>query len=421
MTNELPELLRYLNKRERAELDRLLAGMSPWRLTARPEQLAPAWAWVKWLILAGRGWGKSKTIVEWANEQATAMPGSIGHAVGSTAGDVRDILVDGPSGFLRLPEPPEYQSSKRRLTWPNGSRVLLFSADEPDRLRGPQCHWAICDELAAWRYPDAWDQMLFGLRLGTRPRVAIATTPRPTAIIKQLLKDPDCHVTRGSTYDNRANLADVFFKQIITKYEGTRLGRQELNAEVLEDAPGALWQRSSIDANRVTAPPDLVRVVVAVDPAVTSGENSDENGIVAAGLGVDAHYYILDDRSQRGSPDAWARSAVALYHLLKADRLVAEVNNGGDMVELTVRTVDRSVAYRGVHATRGKAIRAEPVAALYEQDKVHHVGMFGALEDQMCSWEPGYAASPDRVDALVWAITELMTRAPQKPARSRQG
>jgi phage terminase large subunit-like protein len=398
-----------------------MTGLNPWRLRARPEQLEPRGDWVKWLVLAGRGWGKSLTIVEWANEQALKMPGSIGHIVASTASDTRDVLVDGPSGFLRLPDPPQYESSKRRLTWRNGSRALLFSADEPNRLRGPQCHWAIADELAAWRYPDAWDQLLLGLRLGTRPRVAIATTPRPTPIIKELVKDATCHVTRGSTFENRANLAATFLDQIVTKYEGTRLGRQELNAELLEDVLGALWTRGNLDQHRVTTMPDFVRIVVAIDPAVTAEETSDETGIVAAGLGVDGHYYVMEDKSLRASPDTWASVAVNLYHDLSADRIIAEVNNGGDMVGLTVRTVDKSVSFRAVHASRGKRTRAEPIAALYEQGKVHHVGSFARLEDQLCEWQPGIDDSPDRLDALVWAVSDLLVRVPPKPARSRQG
>lgn len=402
-------------------MDRLLKAINPWRLTARPEQLAPAGDWQVWLILAGRGFGKTRSIVEWACEQALAQPGSRGAVVASTASDVRDVLVEGVSGFLNTHRPPIYEPSRRRLTWANGSVALLYSAEEPARLRGPQQHWAIADELAAWKYPDAWDQLMFGLRLGTSPRVAVATTPRPTAQVKALLKDSTCVVTRGSTYANRANLAPTFFEKIIRRYEGTRLGRQELNAELLDDAPGALWRRDAVDGVRVFKAPELVRVVVAIDPAVTSGEESDETGIVAAGLGVDGEFYVLEDKSQRSSPDTWARAAVALYHAVKADRVVAEVNNGGEMVELTVRTVDKTVAYRAVHATRGKRTRAEPIAALYEQGKVHHVGVLGALEDQMCSWEPGIGESPDRVDALVWAVTELMTRAPQKAASSRQG
>lgn len=417
----MKELLGYLKPQERELLDELITSINLWRLTARDDQLEPAGTWVKWLILAGRGWGKSRTIVEWANEQALAMPGSIGHIVASTASDTRDVLVDGPSGFLSLPTPPVYEPSKRRLTWQNGSKALLFSADEPNRLRGPQCHWAIADELAAWRYPESWDQLMFGLRLGTNPRVAIATTPRPTPIIKELVKDPTCHVTRGSTYDNRANLAKSFLEQIISKYEGTRLGRQELNAELLEDVPGALWTRANLDQHRVRQAPEFVRIVVAIDPAVTSEETSDETGIVAAGLGVDGHYYVMDDRSLRASPDTWARIAVNLYHELSADRIIAETNNGGDMVALTVRTVDKNVAYRAVHASRGKRTRAEPIAALYEQGKVHHVGSFAQLEDQLCEWQPGIDESPDRLDALVWAISDLLVRVPPKPARSRQG
>lgn len=411
----------FLTPREKEQVNSLLATINPWRLTARPEQVEPAGNWRKWLLLAGRGFGKSRTIVEWANEQALAIPGSIGHIVASTAGDARDVLVEGHSGFMSLSKPPLYEPSKRRLTWPNGSKALLFSADEPNRLRGPQCHWAIADELASWRYSESWDQLQFGLRLGTNPRVAIATTPRPTAIIKELLKDPSCHVTRGTTYDNRANLAGAFFEQIIAKYEGTRLGRQELNAELLEDVPGALWTRANLDQFRVKQAPYFVRIVVAIDPAVTAEETSDETGIVAAGQGVDGHYYVLDDRSLRASPDTWARVAVNLYHELSADRLVAETNNGGDMVALTVRTVDKNVSYRAVHASRGKRTRAEPIAALYEQGKVHHVGSFATMEDQLCEWQPGVDDSPDRLDALVWAISDLLVRQPPKPAKSRQG
>lgn len=395
-----------------------------WRETARPEQLHPAGDWRVWLILAGRGWGKSRTIVEWACDQALALAGSRGAVVARTAADGRDVLVEGESGFLSVEAKrrPRYEASKRRLTWVNGSTATLFSADEPDVLRGPQQHWAICDELAAWKFgKETWANLLFGLRLGWDPRVVAATTPRPTELVKNLLKDPKVYVTRGTTYENRANLAPAFFSEIISQYEGTRLGRQELNAEILDDAPGALWRRADIDAGRVTRAPDLRLVVVGVDPPATSGEGSAEAGIVAAGLGVDGHYYVLDDRSMRGSPDAWARQAVALYHRLGANRIVAEINQGGEMVMAIIRTVDKVVPVRTVRATRGKAVRAEPVAAIYEQKKAHHVGSFPQLEDQLCSWEPGVGDSPDRLDSLVWAITELMMKAPPRAAGSRQG
>ena len=419
--SELPGLLQFLTPREKREIDSLIASLSRWRVIARPEQLPPPGDWRIWLLLAGRGFGKSRTIVEWACEQAMAMPGSRGAVVASTASDVRDVLVEGESGFMATETPPLYEPSRRKLSWPNGSIALLYSAEEPNRLRGPQQHWAIADELAAWSKPDAWDQLLFGLRLGTNPRVAVATTPRPTPQIKAMLKDATCVVTRGSTYANRANLAPAFFQQIVSRYEGTRLGRQEINAEILDDAPGALWHRAMIDEQRAWSLPPLLRVVVAIDPAVTSGEDADETGIVCAGIDADGHYYVMADASMRSSPDQWARAAVGMYHNNKADRIVAEVNNGGEMVELTIHTIDKTVAYRAVHATRGKRTRAEPIAALYEQNKVHHAGMFGALEDQMCGWEPGLGDSPDRVDALVWALTELLTRAPMKAARSRQG
>lgn len=426
MTSELPELLSYLTPLERAELDRLLtllARRKAWRELARPNQLAPEGSWRIWLILAGRGFGKTRSIVEWACEQAKKMPGSRGAVVARTAADNRDILIEGESGFMAMPDDyrPVHEPSKRRLTWSNGSTATIFSADEPAALRGPQYHWAMCDELAAWKYPEAWDMLMLGLRLGRDPRVAVATTPKPTPLIKKLLKNPAVHVTRGTTYDNRANLAPAFFEEIIVQYEGTRLGRQELNAELLDDAPGALWKRSDIDATRVARAPALKRVVVGLDPPATSGESSAEAGIVGVGLGEDDEYYVLDDRSLRASPDGWGRQAVALYHSSKANRIVAEINQGGEMVTAIIRTVDKLVPVRTVRATRGKAVRAEPVAALYEQHRVHHVGSLGTLEDQMCSWEPGVGDSPDRVDALVWALTDLMVRPPQRAAGSRQG
>jgi len=250
--------------------------------------------------------------------------------------------------------------------------------------------------------------LLFGLRLGSDPRCVVTTTPRPTKQIKDLIADPTCRVTRGSTYENRANLAPAFFSQIVRRYEGTRLGRQELLAEILDDNPGALWRRPDIDDHKIaTLPGELRRIVVAVDPAVTSSEDSDETGIIVAGVGHDGRGYVLDDMSLRGTPHQWGTQAVAAYSKYKADRLVAENNNGGEMVEHTVRTVDPNVSYKGVHASRGKVIRAEPIAALYEQGRVHHVGSFPELEDQLCQWEPGMA-SPDRLDALVWALSELM-------------
>ena len=276
MQEELLELLPYLTKQERVEMDRLLtmeAKAKPWREIARPNQLAPPGNWQIWLLLAGRGFGKTRTIVEWAQEKAMATK-SRGNIVASTSSDGRDVLVDGPRGFLAVCDPaPEWEPSKRRLTWINGSTATLFSAEEPARLRGPQCHWAIADELAAWVYPEAWDHLLFGLRLGVNPQVAVATTPRPTALIKSLIKDPTAHVTRGSTYDNRANLAKQFIDNVISRYEGTRMGRQELNAEILDDAPGAMWKRDQIDKNRLAdGPKSYRRLLVAIDPADQPGD-----------------------------------------------------------------------------------------------------------------------------------------------------
>ena len=393
-----------------AELELRRRRVPSWFEThARANQRPPAGDWIIWLILAGRGFGKTRTIVEWAHEQAKAMPGSFGSVVAATSADVRDVLVEGESGFLNaLPVVwrPRFEPSKRRLTWPNGSRATLFSADEPDRLRGPQSHWAIADELAAWRYPDTWNMLMMGLRLGNLPRVAVATTPRPTKLIAGLVRDPTCHVTRGTTYDNRANLAPSFFQSIISRYEGTRLGRQELNAELLEDVEGALWTLAMIDTHRVTAAPAIRRMVVGVDPKA-SVEADSETGIIVAGLGMDGQYYIFDDASLNGTPEQWGRAVVDAYQRHKADRIVPEVNQGGDMVSSVLRAVDAHVAIRPVHASRGKVTRAEPVAALYEQGKVHHVGGFARLEDQMTQWVPGMA-SPDRMDALVWALTDLM-------------
>lgn len=291
---------------------------------------------------------------------------------------------------------------------------MLFSADEPERLRGPQHDAAWCDELCAWRYGEAaWDMLSFGLRLGHHPRSCITTTPKPTALLKRLMASAATEVTRGTTYDNLDNLAAPF-RQIIAAYEGTRLGRQELNAEILADLPGALWSRAGLDKNRAQKAPSLTRIVVAVDPPVTSGEKADECGIIVVGLDVNRKAYVIADISAQGlSPQAWAERAVAAYHHYQADRIVAEVNQGGDMVETIIRQVDSAVSYRSVRASRGKVTRAEPISALYEKGKVCHVGAMTILEDQMCAFTSDFdkarmGYSPDRVDALVWALTDLM-------------
>ena len=376
-----------------------------WELWARPEQIPPAWDWRCWLILAGRGWGKSRTGAEWVRAQVRTSP--LVNLIGATADDARDIMIEGESGILAIcpeGERPRYLASKRQLAWPNGAKSLIFTADEPERLRGKQHMRLWADELASWRYPEAWDQAMMGLRLGRHPQVVVTTTPRPTKIIQDLAKATTTHVTRGKTYDNAPNLAPEFLSQIISKYEGTRLGRQEIAGEILDDNPGALWNRDNIDAGRVLKAPDLQRIVVAIDPTATAA--GDEAGIIVAGVAGE-QFYVLEDASLHGSPLQWASAAITAYHKFKADRIVAETNNGGEMVEQTLRTVDRQIPYTAVHASRGKLTRAEPVAAFYEKGQGHHVGAFPLLEDEMCQWEPG-ADSPNRMDALVWAGTELV-------------
>jgi predicted phage terminase large subunit-like protein len=379
-----------------------------WEFWARPEQLAPPDPWSIWLIKAGRGWGKTRVGAEWVRN----MKDSVGRIalIGPTAADVRDVMVDGDSGIIPISPPwdkPEYQPSKRRVVWQNGSVAYMYSADEPERLRGPQHGAAWCDEAGSWRYPDTWDMMMFGLRLGKNPKVAVTTTPRPTPMLKQIQSAPNAVITRGTTYENRANLAASFFDSIITKYEGTRLGRQELEGHDLDDSPGAMWNRDQIDKFRIRKALDMVRIVVAIDPAVTSKDDSDETGIVVVGKDEFGHAYVLEDCSIKGTPDEWGRAAIQAMNRHQADRIIAEVNQGGDMVRYVLETIDKNVPVKMVRASRGKVSRAEPVSALYEQGKVHHVGVFHKLEDQMCTWEPGMP-SPDRMDAMVWGMTELM-------------
>lgn len=396
-----------------------------WRFLARPSQLPPDGDWQNWLILAGRGFGKTRTGAEWAREQLKAGASRLG-LIAPTASDARDVMVEGESGLLAVCWAgdkthdgvplgrPSYEPSKRRLTWANGAIATLFSAEEPERLRGPQHDRLWCDELAAWKYlRETWDMAMFGLRLGDNPRTCITTTPKPLPLVKEIAKDERTVITKGSTFDNASNLAPTFLKAIKDKYEGTRLGRQELNAEILDDLPGALWSRDAIDNARVSKAPDLQRIVVAVDPSGTKGESDDgdEIGIVVAGKGVDGRGYVLADRTCKLSPDGWGRRAVAAYEEFRADRIVAERNFGGAMVEHVIRTIDRKAPYKEVTASRGKVARAEPVAALYEQGRVSHVGSFPELEDQMCQIDAsGFIGegSPDRADALVWALTELL-------------
>lgn len=391
-----------------------------WKFWARKNQLAPEGDWQYWLLLAGRGFGKTRCGAEWVRERVESNLAKRIALVAPTAADARDTMVEGESGILAICPPwnkPQYEPSKRRLTWPSGAIATLFSAEEPERLRGPQHDTAWCDEIAAWKYPqETWDMLQFGLRLGDDPRCAITTTPKPIPLVKDILKNPVTAVTRGSTYDNITNLAPAFVDIIISKYEGTRLGRQELNAEILDDNPDALWQRSNIDDHRVSSIPELTRIVVGVDPAVTSKSGSDDTGIVVAGIDKRMHGYILGDYTCHTTPQKWAQEVIAAYHKHSADRIVGETNNGGEMVEHTLRTVDPGIPFKAVHASRGKQTRAEPISAYYEQGRIHHVGSFPALEDQMCDWVPGVSDSPDRVDALVWALTELLP--PEKPRQS---
>lgn len=389
-----------------------------WDINARPKQKAPAGDWFIWIILAGRGFGKTRTGGEqvriWVKDNPYV------NLIGATADDARDIMIDGESGILAIcprSERPMYKKSERRLDWPNGAKSLVFTADEPERLRGKQHMKLWADELRSWRYPESWDQAMMGLRLGNNPQGIVTTTPRATKLIKDLIADKRNVITKGTTYENKANLALGFFDYVITRYEGTRLGRQELNAEILEDVEGALWKRLAIDNNR--NPIDvrnMERVVVGVDPSGST--TGDEAGIITAGK-IGEHHYTMADDSLQGSPVEWAMAAIAAYHRSRADCIVAEGNYGGEMVRTVIKQIDPTVNVKMVSATRGKAVRAEPISALCEQGKDHHMGTFPILEDELCLWLPG-DKSPNRLDAKVWADTELMSRIRSK-ARTWRG
>lgn len=403
-----------------------------WRFWARPNQIAPEGDWNTWLVMAGRGFGKTRMGSEWIRENVCGTsplaPPPSGWKrialVAETAADARDVMVLGDSGILAShPKDfrPEWSPTNRRLTWPNGVEAWVYNATEPDQLRGPQHHAAWVDELAKFRYmQETWDQLQFGLRLGEHPQALITTTPRPMPLIKRLQDAENTIVTRGATLDNKANLAQNTVKALYDRYGGTRLGRQELEGEILTDIPGALWNRDIIDAGRLReVPENLERVYVAVDPAVTNTENSDEHGIVVVGLARDAEGYargyVLEDGSMRGNPEDWAKKAVSLYRSWSADKIIAEKNQGGLMVESTLKAVDRNVPVELVTATRGKVVRAEPISALYEQGRIHHCGQFDVLEDQMCLFSIDYVrsasnGSPDRVDALVWGLTKIFDK-----------
>lgn len=422
-----------------------VAVLTDWSLWARPKQLAPPGNWQVWFPLGGRGAGKTRTGAEWVHQKAEDMIGTRGFLLGTTTGDVRDTMVEGESGILATQKPHnpvKYEPARKKLTWKNGTICHLFSGEEPDRLRGPQHHWGWVDEWAAFKYPkEAFDMMMFGLRLGDRPQTVFTTTPKPILPLIELLKDaPLCHELRyapagaeilrrfirvvatvATSFENRGNLSEAWYETTIKAYEGTALYDQEVLARILTDVQGALWKMATIEESRIKLHPSTLepeslpefdRVVIAVDPAVTSGKHSNETGIVAcarAQVGKDKHGYLLADYSGRYSPLAWAQKAVDAYHHHKADRIVAEANNGGELVEQNIRNVDPNVPIKLVNASRGKIARAEPVAGKYEQRKIHHVGTFGALEAQMTTYTPDTGLpSPDRLDALVWGMTELL-------------
>ena len=401
-----------------------------WEFWARPEQMEPKGSWNAWMALAGRGWGKTRAGAEWVRHRIKKGDGIV-HCVAPTKGDVRRVMVEGDSGLLKVCWKgdksirgahlgfPVWSPTNSTLTWENGARAVFFSAEDPERLRGPQAYSAWCDELCAWRNAqDTWDMLQFGLRLGRHPKVFITTTPKTTKLLRSIVSDPKTVVSKGSTYDNSANLADTFLEAIRKTYEGTRLGRQELYAEILDESSGALWNRNLLSKCEVEKDqvPHLNRIVVSVDPAVTSNAESDMTGIIVAGIDVNGVAYVLADHTDRYTPQQWASKVVSLYNEYMADRVVAERNQGGDMVRHTLHTEDETLPVRLVHASRGKMARAEPISALYEQNKVKHVKGLNDLEDQMVQWEPlGSLGSPDRLDALVWAITDLSLNGHARP------
>lgn len=437
-TPPAPKSLRdLLSGLPKGELEAFLASLSPNALMSLPwlfehwalagHQLPPEGDWTTWVIMGGRGAGKTRAGSEWIRAQVEGgRPGDPGQCsrialVADTIDQAREVMVFGESGILNASPPdrrPEWQATRKRLVWRNGAVAQLFSASDPESLRGPQFDCAWCDELAKWKKgEDAWDMLQFALRLGARPRVVVTTTPRSNALLRAILDDKTTAFTSAPTSANRMHLAASFLRTVTGKYTGTRMGRQELDGEMMMDIEGALWDWASLEAARKPRHLDLDRIVVAVDPPVTGGPNSDECGIIVAGVSMkgppgDWAAEIIADGSVKGaSPQAWAERAVELYHRHGADRLVAEVNQGGDLVATLIRQVDALVPFRGVHASRGKVARAEPIAALYEQGRISHRTAFPALEDQMRAMTSGGftgRGSPDRVDALVWALTDLM-------------
>jgi phage terminase large subunit-like protein len=399
------------------DTNRIDSFLKSWEFWGRPEQQLPDSEWDTLLILAGRGSGKTRMCAEAVHRWAENKNWHIS-LVGETVAEVRDVMVEGPSGLVKTAKPwnpVEYMPSKRRLEWPKtGTWATTYSGDSPDQLRGPNSQGAWLDELAKFRYPqEVWDNLMMVLRVGLAPKCIVSTTPRPIPLIKELAKQAredrqGVVMRRWSTYRNIANLSERFIQNRIVPYEGTRYGRQELNAEILEDVEGALWNLSRIDSLRVTGTPSLTRIAVGVDPP---GSTKGQCGIVVIGLYAN-ELYVLDDMSMSGSPEEWGLQVVKAYHNWAADVVVPETNFGGDMVMSTIRAIDPLVPLRPVHASRGKQIRAQPISAYTEQGKMHHVGSFAELEDEICSWTPDEPKSPNRLDAYVWAATELLSHTP---------
>lgn len=409
----------------------LFALGQDWELAARTEQLPPDGDWLTWLILGGRGAGKTRAGSEWVHD--AAMAGNLMNngsqpklkygriaLVAETLADAREVMVDGQSGILNIASRhrPVFETSRRRILWPNGAIAQIFSSEDPESLRGPQFDLAWCDELCKWRYcQETWDMLQFGLRLGSRPRQLVTTTPRPLELLKSIIADPLTAMTHMRTGDNRDNLASSFLQTVSNRYASTRLGRQELGGEIIEDQEGALWQRKQLEELRIKEPPELTRIVVAIDPPISAGAKNSCCGIVVAGVDKYGQAVVLEDGSIEGaSPSQWAAQAVRLYHEFEADMVVAEVNQGGDMVRSVLQASEASLPIQMVRATRGKWLRAEPIAALYEQGKVAHLAGFSKLEDQMCNFVATGGQSPDRLDALVWALTALMLNGAGAPA-----